>query len=118
LQEDAKVIVTVPAGPRSAFDKHIGHREHFTPKTLRRLVEASGYQVEEIRRAGFPFMNLYKCVVILRGRKLIQDASTASSSMESWPARCLLGLFHFLFRFNFADSKWGWQLIAVIKPKP
>jgi ubiquinone/menaquinone biosynthesis C-methylase UbiE len=117
LRKEAKVIVTVPAGPRSAFDKHIGHRQHFTATSLRQLVESAGYSVETLHRAGFPFMNLYKCVVVLRGKKLIQDASESSSSMQRWPTRFLLRLFHFLFRFNLLDSPWGWQLVAVIKPK-
>ena len=32
------LIVTVPGGPRSAFDNHIGHRQHFTHTSITRLL--------------------------------------------------------------------------------
>ena len=35
LAPGAKVVVTVPGGPRSAFDKHIGHCRHFTAAAAR-----------------------------------------------------------------------------------
>ena len=37
LAPGAKMVVTVPGGPRSRFDMHIGHRRHYTPTTLRHL---------------------------------------------------------------------------------
>jgi hypothetical protein len=42
----------------SAFDRRIGHRQHFTPKTLSHLLEESGFRVRHVQRAGFPFSNL------------------------------------------------------------
>ncbi len=61
------LIVTVPGGPQSEFDKHIGHRQHFTPAKLRSLLETAGFEVEMAATAGFPFFNLYRMVVISRG---------------------------------------------------
>src|SRR3954470_20531269 len=34
LAPGATLVITVPAGPMSAFDKHIGHRAHFTQARL------------------------------------------------------------------------------------
>ncbi len=31
LAPGCRLVVTVPGGPMSAFDRHIGHRQHFTP---------------------------------------------------------------------------------------
>jgi SAM-dependent methyltransferase len=103
------LIVTVPSGPMSAFDRHIGHRRHFQPKDLRRLLDRAGYEVEYATGAGFPFFNLYRIVVILRGRRLVSDVSTGGTSR---PARMAMAFFALLFRLNLDRSRWGWQTVA------
>src|SRR3954466_6344135 len=35
LAPNARLIVTVPGGPVSAFDRHIGHRQHFNREKIR-----------------------------------------------------------------------------------
>jgi SAM-dependent methyltransferase len=109
-----RLIVTVPGGPRSAFDRHIGHRQHFTEKGLRALLEDAGISVERVYRAGFPFFNLYKVAVVVRSRQLIREFDAAAS--ESGPSRlanALLQVFDKAFRWNFRSSPFGWQLLAV-----
>src|SRR6186713_410673 len=63
LAPGARLVITVPAGPMSAFDQHIGHRRHFTPEGLRRLLVDAGLKVESLNGAGFPFFNLYRLTV-------------------------------------------------------
>ena len=75
LAPGCKLVITVPAGPRSAFDKHIGHRAHFTTTRLERTLRAAGLDVVDLRGAGFPFFNLYRLAVVLRGKKLIEDGA-------------------------------------------
>jgi trans-aconitate methyltransferase len=58
LAPGGQLVVTVPGGPMTAFDRRIGHRRHFTPKTLSHLLEESGFRVRHVQRAGFPFSNL------------------------------------------------------------
>jgi len=116
LQSSALLVVTAPGGPMSAFDKHIGHRTHFRPETIRRVLENAGYAVERVDRAGFPFFNLYRCVVILRGRKLIDDVSAERNPSGSWLAKTVMRLFHLLFRMNLGSSPWGWQMVATARP--
>ena len=77
------LIVTVPSGPRTSFDRHIGHRRHFTKKSLSEVLEKSGFEVLVVRRAGFPFFNLYKLVVLLRGRALIADLDRGNTARVS-----------------------------------
>jgi len=72
LLPDCRMVVTVPGGPKSALDKYIGHRRHYRPETIRTLLESSGYEVERVYRAGFPFFNLYRLLVIARGQRLIE----------------------------------------------
>src|SRR5205085_970325 len=46
MASEASVIVTVPGGPMSAFDRHIGHRQHFDRRKIRTILEQAGYAVE------------------------------------------------------------------------
>ena len=39
-------VVTVPGGPRSALDLHIGHRRHFTPDDISQVLTDAGFKVE------------------------------------------------------------------------
>ncbi len=113
LAPGSRLVVTVPSGPMSAFDKHIGHLHHYRADELRRLLESAGYQVEAIWRAGFPFFNLYRLMVILRGKRLIQDAT--SEKPLPWSARFAMKIFRFLFRFNLVEVGPGWQLAALAR---
>ena len=115
LAPDAKLIVTVPGGPTSAFDRQIGHRQHFDRRKIRLFLEQAGYGVERIYLAGFPFFNLYRLLVIARGRRLAQDIETKSSGVSSSAVSFMMKLFRLLFRLNLRDSPFGWQVVAVAR---
>jgi SAM-dependent methyltransferase len=114
-----RLVVTVPGGPMSTFDRHIGHRRHFSPAALRSLLEEARFAVEAVSGAGFPFFNLYKLVVILRGRRLIEDVAASEGEPESRLARAVMEVFRVLFRLNRQRGRRGWQTIAVARlPDP
>lgn len=124
ISANGRLIVTVPGGPRSAFDRHIGHRRHFTPVRLRSVLEAGGFVPQTVVRAGFPFFNLYKLAVIARGSRLIDDLDDSkrpreglSSPEATGAARTVLRFFQRAFRFNIDSSPFGWQLLAVATPR-
>jgi len=114
LAPGARLLVTVPGGPMSAYDRHLGHRRHFTRSSLRELIEAAGYGVEAVRGAGFPFFNLYRLVVVARGRRLVADADQTGAAMP-WTGRAVMRLFGLLFRLNFDRTGLGWQLLAIAR---
>jgi SAM-dependent methyltransferase len=115
LADGCTLLVTVPGGPKSAFDLHIGHRRHYTPTMLRELLESSGFTVLRATTAGFPFFNLYRLVVILRGRRLIADVDSAEQGFAAILARAVMGIFRWLFAFNLTGTTLGWQTIAVAR---
>jgi len=117
LAPGCRVVITVPGGPRSAYDRYIGHRRHFDRDSLREVVEKAGLDVVRIQRAGFPVFNLYKLLVIARGKKLIEDVN-ANGDSTSRVARLVMSAFGGLFRFALADARWGWQLVAVATVRP
>ncbi len=112
MNEHCCLVVTAPGGPMSAFDRHIGHRKHWRPREIENLLREAGYTPEHVTGAGFPFFNLYRCLVILRGKKLISDVSAGPATRVSWAARAAMGVFHLLIRLNLNSSRRGWQMIA------
>ena len=109
------LIVTVPSGPMNEFERSIGHRRHFTRDSISSLISSTGFDVIEVRQAGFPFFNLYKMVGILRGDKVRSDAERMGSGAPTLSLRLGLLLFSFLFRFNLANTRYGWQLVVIAR---
>lgn len=114
LAPRCRLIVTVPGGPRTAFDRHIGHRRHFNPSSLNAVLEAGGFEVLSIRRAGFPFFNLYRTLVLLRGSRMISDFDKGTANSSRLGA-ILLRFFDVSFRWNLDSSPLGWQLVALAR---
>lgn len=112
LAPNCRLIVTVPGGPSSEFYRHIGHRRHYTLRDLRQTLERAGFVVERVIAPGFPFFNLFRLLVTLRGKRLIQDVSVP---LTEAPIHVRVGnaVFDKLFRLNF--TFWGWQLIAIAR---
>jgi 2-polyprenyl-3-methyl-5-hydroxy-6-metoxy-1,4-benzoquinol methylase len=118
LAPGCRLVVTVPGGPRSAFDRHIGHRRHFRASDLTAALSDAGYNVERVLRAGFPFFNLYKLAVIARGRRLITDVKDRAPETPSRLETLATSFFDAGFRHNRDDSPLGWQMAAVALVPP
>jgi SAM-dependent methyltransferase len=115
LAPGALLVVTVPGGPMSAFDRHIGHRQHFDRRKISRMLQEAGYSVDRTCLAGFPFFNLYRLLVIARGRRLVEDAQTKSTGASSGLAGFVMKVFRVLFHANLLDSPFGWQVVATAR---
>lgn len=115
LKPGGWLVITVPGGPKSAFDVSIGHQRHYTAKKIRTDLEQAGYQVRLATGAGFPMFNLYRLVVVMRGEQLSADIS----GRPSFAARFAMALFRLLLRLPYFHTPWGWQIIALAhKPEP
>lgn len=111
LAAGARLIVTVPGGPMSAFDRHIGHRQHFDRAKIRGILEQAGYSPHRTYLAGFPFFNLYRLLVMARGERLARDVEAKASGAASFAMK----LFRVLFHANLVDSPFGWQVVATAR---
>jgi SAM-dependent methyltransferase len=112
LAQGARLIVTVPGGVRTAFDRHIGHRKHFDALRLRTVLEDAGYTHIEVFRAGFPFFNLYKLLIAAQGEGFVtrlEASPEAPSRLQVVGTKVFAGL----FRLNLPQSPFGWQLVAT-----
>ena len=115
LAPGCRLVVTVPGGPMSAFDRHIGHRRHFTIPTLHALLTQAGFEVETVTGAGFPLFNLYRLAVVARGERLVQDAERSGFGSPSLLGRLAAGIFGLLLGVPQPRNRWGWQLLAVAR---
>ncbi len=91
-----RLIVTVPGGPMNAFQKHIGHRRHYTPGDLSELINRAGFEVERASGIGFPFYNLYSWALLQRGEIAIELVS----GQPVLPVRAASSVFNALFHLN------------------
>jgi 2-polyprenyl-3-methyl-5-hydroxy-6-metoxy-1,4-benzoquinol methylase len=112
IAQDGLLIITVPSGPRTAFDVHIGHRRHFDKKSLTQLLHESGFSNISVERYGWPFFNLYRTLVLIRGKKLIQDVESDSVT-DSVLTKFLAKFFSVFFKMNIRSRYVGWQLVAT-----
>lgn len=114
LAPGCRIVVTVPGGPRSAFDRHIGHHQHFGAAEITAVLTGAGFTVDRVFRAGFPFFNLYKLAVVARGRRLITDVQNrAPAAAHSRAEMAVTRFFDAAFRLNKDDSPIGWQIVAL-----
>lgn len=119
LAPGCRAIITVPGGPMSAFDRSIGHRRHYRVPEIADVLQRAGLTIERAVGAGFPFFNLYRYVVVLRGESLVRDVSAAQQSGSASPlARVMMRVFGVLFKANLARSRFGYQLVAVGRLHP
>ncbi|MBI3113686.1 MAG: class I SAM-dependent methyltransferase [Rhodospirillales bacterium] len=113
LKPGGRLVVTVPGGPMSAFDKAIGHRGHYTRERLADEMRRAGLRVETAAAAGFPVFNLYRMLVLLRGRRLIADIEGGPTPL----ARAVMAPLRWLMPLTLDDSPWGWLIVgAAVRP--
>lgn len=111
LAAGATLFVTVPGGPMSAFDRHVGHRKHYTIESLTGLLEGAGLTVTGCGGAGFPFFNLYRRMVIARGERLVDDVD--DEGRVSPLVRAGMAIYDGLLGLSPRRGRRGWQLYAT-----
>jgi 2-polyprenyl-3-methyl-5-hydroxy-6-metoxy-1,4-benzoquinol methylase len=107
------MLITVPAGPRNQFEKHIGHRQHFTRASLKKVAEDAGLTDVRVEAAGFPFFNAYKLVGFITGPMIVKSLQRGKSIEGSAGGQLAYKIFDKAFRFNLPSSPFGWQLVAL-----
>ena len=117
LRPGARVVVTVPGGEMSAFDRHIGHRRHYTPELLQQTLAEAGLLNGVAGGAGFPFFNLYRWFVIRRGEKVVDDVFAGDGEL-SRSARLAMLAFNPLLAISVPRSPWGKQIFGVAFEPP
>jgi SAM-dependent methyltransferase len=115
LKLNGYLIVTLPGGPMTKLDFHIGHRKHYDKGTLTSLLRNGGFDRISIICAGWPFFNLYRLMLLARGDALVGDVSVRTSALKTAIIKILGLTFACLFNLNFKNSPYGWQMIAIAR---
>ena len=110
LAPRCRLVVTVPGGPITAYDRHIGHRRHFRPDDLADLLRGAGFEFIRATGAGFPVFNFYRLLMWVLGARLVD---VAGAGEPSGPARAAMSAFALLLRLGSRWSPRGWQIVAV-----
>jgi trans-aconitate methyltransferase len=105
------LVVTVPGGPMTEFDRHIGHRKHFDADEVRELLSGAGFAVLEATGAGYPVFNVYRLLMRALGSRLVSIADSTKPSTVSRIAMRTFGLGMRTTRL----SRRGWQIVAVAR---
>jgi SAM-dependent methyltransferase len=114
-ESGCRLVVTVPGGPMSRLDHHIGHRQHYTPVKLRSLLESAGLTVDYVGSRGFPLFNLYRLAIVARGEKLISDVDSSGGKSVSLTARAAMRIFQSLLALPSPVPILGWQIVGTAR---
>lgn len=117
LDDGGRLIVTVPGGRMSRFDRAIGHVRHYDRSSLTRVLRDAGLEVADCFAWGFPFQNLYRSAVRVASRVAFRSDS-AESPRRSVLGDTLKAGYEILGRalvplFYLNRPYWGEQLFAV-----
>jgi SAM-dependent methyltransferase len=114
LAPGGSLVVTVPGGKMSHFDRAIGHQRHYTPRSIAELLEAAGFRLVSNQAWGFPFHSLYRSLVRVASRAAMPDSAPKQpSKLLSLGYTAMGGVLRPLFHLNL--SRWGEQLVVVAK---
>ena len=106
------LVVTVPGGPMTDYDRHIGRRKHFEADELRRLLAGDRLRSGRARRRGVPGVQRVPAPHA-RARRAASSRSRARASLlRSRVSGCV----HSASRCAAARlSSRGWQIVAVAR---
>ncbi|MFZ5895316.1 MAG: class I SAM-dependent methyltransferase [Myxococcota bacterium] len=86
LAPNGKVIVSVPGGNPTRFDRAIGHLRHYTEAQLEARLCDAGFHVERIFAWGFPFHTFYRWVVKWAARVALHNRDDSRPVTNSAPS--------------------------------
>lgn len=109
-------IVTVPGGPRTYFDHHIGHLRHYTRESLAKVLTEAGFTIRHLEAPGWPFFNIYKLLIALRGKAFLADIDAKADAGRSTMRALVAKVFDVLLRQQKGTGRLGWQMLAVVQP--
>lgn len=120
LSPEGRLLITVPGGKMSRYDRVIGHHRHYRPDDLEGLVRRAGLEPEAMLAWGFPFHNLYRSAVRLASRFAI-SGDGAERSGGGGVVSGALGHAYTLFGKSMKPlyylnlPRWGEQMVAVAR---
>lgn len=120
LAPGGALIISVPAGDRTRFDRAIGHLRHYTEAQLADVLHAAGLRVVRVFSWGFPFHSLYRWAVKWAARAALRSSGAPRRANRRAPNRVFCAAYSAfalglrpLYFLN--SSQRGPQLFAVAR---
>ena len=113
LKDDGYFIATVPSGPMSYFDRHIGHFKHYSEKSFKILLIQCGFTDVNVRSFGFPIVNLVRIICLILNKKM--PGIVMNTQSNSLISRISLVIEKLLYKSSMNENVLGWQLIAIAR---
>ena len=113
LKANGYFIATVPSGPISYFDRHIGHFRHYSEKSLKELLLKCNFADVNVTSFGFPIVNLVRVLCLLLNKKM--PKIVMNSKADSIASRISHIVEKRLFKSSMKSNRMGWQLIAIAR---
>jgi SAM-dependent methyltransferase len=114
LRDGGRMVVTVPSGTVTAFDRAIGHVRHYDLDSFEKILERDDLAVERSYRWGFPFHSLFRVLVGFAGVAPSQCTDANFGLLATVAFRVL----DWLFYLNARSRVLGRQLVAVAVTRP
>jgi len=108
--DGALLVVSTQTGTIRQTERSVGHVRHFTVDEMTRLLSETGWRVERVWNAGFPFHDLSKWAANLSPDAMMHDFAGKPYGPMQRSAAAVLRL---LFRFN--SNSRGAQLFATAR---
>lgn len=115
LVAGGQLIITVPGGAKTAFDRAIGHVRHYDRRELAERLRSAGFQVERSFAWGFPFHSAYRLLVRCAARISLREngAPRAPGRGLELAYRTVSSILKPLYYLN--RPHFGAQLFAVAR---
>lgn len=115
LAPGGQLIVSVPGGEPTRFDRAIGHLRHYDRRELGRALVRAGLEPEVLIAWGFPFHTLYRLAVQLASRLSLDEdgGERVPRSALGFGYRLASYVLTPLYYLN--RPYWGTQLFAVAR---
>ena len=108
LRENGCFIITVPSGPVTFFDEFIGHRRHYSRRSLNGTLKGVDLNSIVIRSVGFPIVNIVRITCMIFGKRMPQFVKKAGLKERRKPTSLIKALLY----ISSLDTPLGWQLVC------
>jgi SAM-dependent methyltransferase len=115
LAPGGQLIMSVPGGERTRFDRAIGHLRHYDRRSLARRIAEAGFEPEAVIAWGFPFHTLYRLAVGVAAKLSLEKggAERVPRAALTFGYRLTSHALKPLYYLN--RPYWGTQLFAVAR---
>jgi ubiquinone/menaquinone biosynthesis C-methylase UbiE len=114
LNNNGILVVTTPAGPIFATEKHFGHIQHSSKEEMQEFAKLHNLEVS-VKLWGWPFNNLLKYLTNINAEYSLKKFG---NQKYGWQQIIITNILYFINLFNLSNSSYAYQVLATFTKKP